>query len=388
MSQMPRLQRGNRAAILLSAGVFFAALLAATSVTAPMAGTTQAAGVAYAKAQIAKYSKTSKLVPAGKPFDATKLQGKTVWYVPSISTVDGIRLLARNLKAALTAAGVKYFECDGKGNALGWNTCMRQAVAQKPDAIVMESITPEAVGASIRAARKAGIQVHVNNITDAATWPWYKDASAQTAFGYAQGARLVADWVIADSNGTANVLVIDVADLSLRKYILAAYRDEFKRHCPKCVVRYAAVPSIAEWPKLQPLTYAELLRNPDVNYVVSVYDSEAHYIIPAVNQAGRSDTVKVAGYNASVEQMQQLKKSQGIFADVGSDHTSVAWAEADQVLRLLAGLPPVRVQASRTRVFTESNINSIDVSIKGFYSGRWYGPTDFKAKYLKLWGLK
>jgi ribose transport system substrate-binding protein len=347
---------------------------------------TSAADITYAKARIAQYSKLPMTVPAGKAFDASVAKGKTVWYIPLVATVAPIQAIATNLKRALATEGVKMQECDGKGSVVGWNGCIQQAVAQKPGAIVLESINPTLVSASIASAKAAGIPVLIDTATDS-TSPWYSNASAQVSYDYTLGSQLVADWIIADSKGKANVLVIDTNDLSLKTAVTKnGYQAEFAKHCSGCTVTVDSVTSSADWGTMvTPLVTSALTKNPAINYVVAEYDPEVPGTITALAQLGKQGSVKVAAFNASLEQMQDLAQKNYVSVEVGSDQNSLGWAEADQVLRVLAGKPPVQREATGTRVFTSSNIGSVSLNTGKFYSGAWYGNS-FEAAYKQLWG--
>jgi ribose transport system substrate-binding protein len=367
-------------------------LTACTATTATSStkstGTTSASDVAYAQARVTQYSKEPTTKPAGTPFDASVDKGKTIWYIPLVATVAPIQAIATNLKRALATEDVKMQECDGKGSVVGWNGCIQQAVAQKPGAIVLESINPSLVSASIASAKAAGIPVLIDTATDSTT-PWYKSATAQVSYDYTLGSQLVADWIIADSKGKAHVLVIDTDDLSLKKAVTQdGYESEFSKHCPGCDVTVDSVTSSADWGTMvTPLVTSALTKDPSINYVVAEYDPEVPGAITALAQLGKQSSVKVAAFNASLEQMQDLKQKSYVSVEVGSDQNSLGWAEADQVLRVLAGKQPVQREATGTRVFTASNIGSLTLNTSSFYSGAWYG-NGFESEYKTLWGLK
>jgi ribose transport system substrate-binding protein len=375
-------------ALAASVLILSACSTAAASSSGTHAGAaTSAADLAYAKARVAQYSKSPSTAPSGTAFDARVDAGKTIWYIPLVATVAPIQAIATNLKRALGVAGVKMQECDGKGSVVGWNGCIQQAVAQKPGAIVLESINPSLVSASVASAKAAGIPVLIDTATDS-TSAWYPSASAQVSYDYTLGSQLVADWIIADSKGKANVLVIDTNDLSLKTAVTKnGYQSEFAKHCSGCAVTVDSVTSSADWGTMvTPLVTSALTKNPSINYVVAEYDPEVPGTITALAQLGKQGSVKVAAFNASLEQMQDLAQKNYVAVEVGSDQNSLGWAEADQVLRVLAGKQPVKLEATGTRVFTPSNIGSVSLNTTNFYSGAWYG-NGFEAAYQKLWGL-
>ncbi len=391
MHNAPRPKRKFVALVILAASALLLTACtstAATSATKSAAATTSAADLSYAASRVSSYSTLPKTEPVGTAFDASVDKGKTVWYIPLVATVAPIQAIAVNLKRALATEGVKMQECDGNGTVVGWNGCIQQAVAQKPGAIVLESINPSLVSASIASAKAAGIPVLIDTATDS-TSTWYPAATAQVSYDYTLGAQLVADWIIADSKGKAHVLVIDTNDLSLKTAVTKnGYEHEFATRCPGCDVTVDSVTSSADWGTMvTPLVTSALTKDPSIDYVVAEYDPEVPGAITALAQLGKQGTVKVAAYNASLEQMQDLAQKDYVSVEVGSNQDSLGWAEADQVLRVLAGKKPVQSEATGTRVFTSANIGSVKLNTTDFYSGAWYGSS-FEAAYKKLWGLK
>lgn len=387
----------------LRRGVYVALLSAAVAATTTACGSSggssgtpsqgakgAATSLAYANGQLAKYAAPVNVVPSGASFDASKLAGKTVWEIDLISTVPAIESVHGDITKAFAAAHVKVQQCDGQGTPVGWNACMQKAIAQKPAAMVLLSISPDTVSASLRAARAAKIPVFLDASFDSSA-PLYPLATAQTSYDYTLGARLAADWIIAKSRASAHVLVIDTSDLSLKQAVTQdGYVHEFATHCPSCKVTVGAVSSIASWATdVTPLVVSELTRDPSINYIVAEYDAQAHYVAPALAQLGLSTKVKIAAYNADLEQMQAMASgSQPIGVDVGSDQDSIAWAIADQALRVMAGHPAGPKENTGTRVFTQSNAKGLPLNLAAFFGGVWYGSNSFEAAYRKLWHVQ
>ena len=53
-------------------------------------------------------------------------------------------------------------------------------------------------------------------------------------------------------------------------------------------------------------------------------------------------------------------------------------------LRILAGVTPVKDEKIPLRTFDRTNIGTVDLNAS---DATWYGPTDYKAEYKKLWGI-
>jgi ribose transport system substrate-binding protein len=71
---------------------------------------------------------------------------------------------------------------------------------------------------------------------------------------------------------------------------------------------------------------------------------------------------------------------------MGLDYPYRGWAIADEVMRMMLGQPPV-LERIPQRLFTKENIGSLKLTPAAEASGEWFGSTDFKAMFTKLWGL-
>ena len=83
--------------------------------------------------------------------------------------------------------------------------------------------------------------------------------------------------------------------------------------------------------------------------------------------------------------MDRLKQpGDPLAADVGSPLGWSGYAIADNGLRILAGVTPVKDEKIPLRTFDRTNIGTVDLNAS---DATWYGPTDYKVEYKKLWGI-
>jgi ribose transport system substrate-binding protein len=323
----------------------------------------------------------------GPAFDAKKAAGKTVWYIETDGSIPILQTISNQMKQALTTVGVHLQVCDGKGEPTQWKACADDAVARHANAIIVESFPPQDISSSLQHAKAAGIPVINGNNTDP-TGPLSPGTDANVAFQYSTSGKLTADWVIADSNGKANVLVLATSDVPNSSAVVNnGYLAEFKAKCPGCTVTTKDVP-IAQWATaLGPLTQSTLTANPKIDYIIPAYDGMSTFVDPAVQAAGKSSTVKVATFNADLQPMQQMAKHNLIYVDVGSHNTYEGWAYADQALRMMTGTKPVPNELVPIRVFTRDNVGSLQLTQAATDSGEWFGPATYVAEYKKLWGV-
>jgi ribose transport system substrate-binding protein len=343
--------------------------------------------VQAAKAAYEAYLGPVSWRPVGPPFDARKAAGKTVWYIGTDMSIPILQTIAGQLKQALATVGVHLQICDGKGEPSQWNACANDAVDRHADAIIVESFPPQLIAGPLAHAKAAGIPVINGNNTDP-TGPLAPGTDANVAFQYSKSGRLTADWVIADSNGKANVLVIATSDVPNSSALVNnGYLAEFKARCPGCTVTTKEIP-ISQWSTgLGPLTQSSLTANPNIDYVIPAYDGMSTFVDPAIQSAGKAGSVKVATFNADLQPMQQMARHNLIYVDVGSDNTYEGWAYADQALRLMTGTKPVPNEFVPIRVFTRDNVTGLQLTQSAVNSGVWFGPPTYVAEYKRLWGV-
>src|SRR5262249_47185912 len=141
----------------------------------------------------------------------------------------------------------------------------------------------------------------------------------------------------------------------------------------------------ADWgTKMQSSVQSALLKDPNANYVIPLYDSASQFVVPAIISAGRSGKVKVASYNGTPFVLQMIQQNKGVGMDVAESLHWIAYATLDQALRLMTGGKPLKSVETPIRVFTASNVSQAGKPPKadtGFGNAYVNG-------YAKLWGLK
>ena len=315
----------------------------------------------------------------------TGLKGKTVYFVPATYQVPVFQALQGSLESALAKAGVKLEVCDGKSNPANMASCIQQGIDAKAGAIITGSIPEELVPNAFKSARAAKIPV-VNLMTaPAGEGDPQQIAYLTPAYIALQG--LSANWVIADSNAAANVLYIEITDtpattIWAEQGALATYA----KACPACKVTVIKA-NTGQFDKLPSLVTSELTKNPAISYVQTEVDFAVQPTVEGL-QAANATSAKIASMDGVLATMQMLKAGQFVHSEIGFNSDALAWYAADDALRMMAGQPAnINVSFPYQRMFTAANIGELNLTPEGEKSGEWYGPTDYRDGFLKLWGL-
>jgi len=346
-----------------------------------------AAGVAQAKKLVAQYEQPPKWAPPGKPFDASKAKGKSIWYVSLSLSIPFEQYMLKGIQEGAATVGAKGVGFDGKFSAAEGARGIEQAIQSKASVIMVGGFEPSLVGPALADAKKAGIPVIMANVQDPgparSDYPPAVKGFATHSFSWP--GKVEADFVTADSNGTANVLFLSTSDLPhITSPMKDAFINELKRVCPNCKVKVIDVPS-SQWNQLQTKTPSLIRANPDANYIVPDFDGMVIFTLPGVHSAGAQGKVKIVSFNATPSVMKALKNHDVVVGETGGPNLLQGWAFADQALRVAAGYPPLPDIGIKDRLFTADNINSINL---GAEESTWYGEGDYAAAYKKLWGVK
>lgn len=330
---------------------------------------------------------TTYPVPTDPITGVDGVKGKTVYYIPITQQSPQFAVTQAALKAAFGKLGVTLQVCNGNATPTGISACLDQATKAKAGAIVTDAIPYVIAANAFAAAEAAGIPVLNTNQTADTAHP----AGAKLGYIYAPGADqmvAVADWIINDSQGKADVVINQSTDGPSPVAFVAAAKDEFAQQCPACKVTINEISS-ANFALIPSSTSSALLKNPNAKYVVSEFDQYLQPTLGGVQQAGRIAAVKGVSGAAQLAGLQMLKNKNFLYASVGQASAYQGWADADAVLRMMTGttgdkLPQYTIPV---RLFTRDNIGEVPLTSAAEASGEWFGPADYPDSFVKLWGL-
>lgn len=320
--------------------------------------------------------------------DKEPAQGKKVVYISVLRGIPFSQGLIGGFEDAMEASGNEAKVVDANGSVREGARFVQQAIDQNADAIVIQSIDSKALRAPLTDAKKAGIPVIALFENDPRT-PTSDEQEigvfGHVSFDYTKAGRLQSDWVIADSGGDANAVIIQSPDSGVAKPQVKGNTSEFEKLCPDSCEYEVKDVLQADWSTRIPTLTSTILKDPTVNYIMPIYDGMATYVTSEVATAGAQDRVKVTSINAAQPQMKQLAGGDIIGALVGQPLDWLGWAIADQTLRALSDAEPVADEEVPLRVFTEDNVQSLDLEAE---QSEWFGDTDYQGEYKKLWGLE
>lgn len=341
-------------------------------------------GVEHAKARIAQYQQVPDFVPPGPPFDArTCMEDKTIFSVPVSNTIPFAQTIEDSMSAIAEEIGFEFIVWENQGSPTQHVQGMDRATNLKVDLIdLLGGTDPRVLSPQVDAARAAGIEVvtsHYSGLEQ--TVP--DNLSGNVPIDYYLGGQLLADWVIAKTEGDADVLVVVSRDGFSTEPLETGIVNEFEEHCPNCNVEVVDVP-IRDWAtKIQSAVQNEILANPQLDYVIPIYDSMSQFVVPAITITGTQDRVKIATFNGTPFVIGMIQDGQ-VEMDIGENLDWVGHAILDAEMRMLCGLEPVEDPKVPFYIFDESNAASAGTPPQ---SSVGYGDAYING-YRELWGLQ
>jgi ribose transport system substrate-binding protein len=194
----------------------------------------------------------------------------------------------------------------------------------------------------------------------------------------------MADWAIVQSNGKLNALVINSPEIYTAASIVGVFKSEMQHWCPQtCKMTVVDVP-LADWAtKIQSSVQTALLRDPSINYVMPLFDSENEFVIPGITAAHRANNLHIVSYNGTPSALQTMQKGTIVAADLGESLNWKGFNGIDQALRVLLHMKPAAAGMSPLRLWTKANVASAG-NPPTATSG--YG-TSYLSGFEKLWQL-
>ncbi|EFC84281.1 hypothetical protein FrEUN1fDRAFT_2581 [Parafrankia sp. EUN1f] len=347
-------------------------------------GASTAAGDLAAKVTELSNPRKTLPIPTDEVEGIDKLRGKTVYYIPITQQAPALTVTARALTSALSSAGVDVHVCNGNSNPSDITSCVNQATGAGAAAIITDAIPYALAGNALGAAQSKGIPVLITNQIPDSAHP------ASDRLGYIEGAgkaqqRAIADWIIVDSGGKANVVINGSTDSPSTQAYVAAAQEEYKAHCPDCEVKVNKISS-ANFSLIASSTSSAILTTPGVGYVVSEFEQYLQPTLNGVQQSGKASSIRGAAGSAQITGLQMLASGKFLHVDSGQANVFQGWVDADAAIRMMLGLPLPEYEIP-IRLFTRDNVKDITVSSEAEATGEWFGPTDFPAKFRALWGL-
>lgn len=340
--------------------------------------------VAEAQQLIDEAREPLEFQPPGPSLDAAELEGRSILIVSVDQRVPTLASAAEVMQEAAQAAGVGISVFDAQSDVARMQQGIEQAMRQDDAAILLGIPIALVEGALESAAEAEFPTVSVLNNEPLADDPGQgagEHVYATTAPSYFKGGQLVAAKAIVDTDAQANVVIFNTTEITPSAPTVEGMRSLLDR-CDECEVTENDTP-LAEWATaLTPKAVSEAQRNPDVNYMLPIFDGMGIFVHAGVRQAGAADRISVASFNGTPAALQLVLDEESFTADPGQPNGWLGWHAVDQAMRGMLGLEPGDPEIP-LRFFDAENLEGVDVDDLD----EPYGDPDYRAGFRELWGV-
>lgn len=337
--------------------------------------------VDHARAVVAKLSgpQTEWTGPASAP---KPLPGMKLVYLSGDENNDICRLYGVFMKEAASHLGWPVTIIDGKGSPTGWIDGLTQAIALKPNGIAMC-----ADAASLQGPIQEGLKQGITFIgLHAAATPgphpeinlFFNISEAPEAIG-----PLEADVAIAESGGTARVVVITHNEYAIAKSKSDATAAEVQR-CGGCkLLEIANFPASAASDRMPGLMTGWVQRYGLPLYVTSVGDNDFDFAVPALRAGGVPvEQVRLIGADGNRSAYGRIRDGEQYqTVTVAEPFELQAYEAVDQFNRAFNKQPPSDFIQPPFLV-THANVDTEGGDKDMFLPGN-----NYKQRYLQIWGV-
>jgi ribose transport system substrate-binding protein len=338
--------------------------------------------VEAAKAAVAKYVglQTEWLGPTSAPKPQS---GKKIVYLSGDENIDTSHEYGVFMQEAGRHLGWDVTVIDGKGSPTSWLAAFNQAIALKPDGIAIFA-DAASLQDPIKKANAQGITViglHATALPGA--------VPELGVFFNIQGdprnvGKAEAEWAIADSNGTARVVILTHNEYKIAETKSTATKEMIEK-CSGCkVLEYVNSPASQADQRMAQLTTSWVQRFGPPMYVTSVGDNDFDFAVPVLRTGGiQPGQVKLIGADGTRSAYDRLHKGKSYQEMTVSEPVELqAYQAIDEFNRAFNGEKPSGF-VQPPYVVTTANVNA-----EGGNKNVFLPSNDYKAHYLANWGVK
>jgi ribose transport system substrate-binding protein len=273
----------------------------------------------------------------------------------------GVSLLTRthpfyqDLEAGLQQAandyGFKLLVTAGEFDVARQKDQIQDYIVQKVNAIVVSPCDSKSIGTSIKAANDAGIPVFTADIACLAD-----DARVVThvASDNVEGGRLAARAVAEAIGSAGKVAIIDHPEVESVIQRVKGFEEEIANYPGITVVAKLSGHGVKD--QAFRTTEDVLQAHPDVTAVFGINDDSALGALAAVEKAGKTDKVKIIGFDAVPEAREAIKAGK-IYADVIQQPLQIGQKTMAAIKTYLAGGVTEPVVLIPCALFTTADAN-------------------------------
>lgn len=313
-------------------------------------------------------------------------KSKSVVFVSLTQNSSGNADSARGVEEAAKVLGWKFSLIDGRGTATGGADALNQAIALKPDGIVLGSVSIENNKAALKQAADAGIVIVGWHATDKPGPIAEPKVFTNVSTDPYEIAHMAGLYAVAHSDGKAGAEVI-----SDRQYPIVVTKtngiEDAIKACAGCTLLSEDNGPFGEVPQRTPaLTNALLQRFGDkLGYMLTFNDVYFDFVVPTLRGAGidpGKPPYLISAGDGSVSAYQRIRDGKYQIATVPEPAMMQGWQVADELNRAFTGQPPSGYE-TKVHLVTKDNVDA-----DGGDKNRFEPSNGYRDHYKTIWGVQ
>lgn len=318
------------------------------------------------------------------PTTGPRLQGnKRIIFIASDMKNGGVLGVIDGMKEATAVTGWTFDVLDGAGSVSQQLAALNQAIARKPDAIVIGGWNPNIAKIPFNKAHKQGISlVAWHAMPEAGPIEKYHIFYNVTSDSE-QIARLSAQLAIAHSEGKAQIVILtdSLYEIALRK---AQVMKEVIEQCKECkVLEFIDTPLVDTPTRMPSLTFSLLQKYGDsLQYALGINDLYFDFMAPSLRAANQEKPYNISAGDGSVSAYQRIRNGNYQLATIPEPLNLQGWQLVDELNRAFSNAPPSGYITPAHLVIKE-NI-SLDGGDKNLYDPQ----NGYREVYKGIWGVR
>ena len=309
---------------------------------------------------------------------------KTIICVSSDSRNGGVKGVADGLAEAAKAIGWNFRVIDGRGEVEGRGQALGQAIALKPQGIVINGFDAKEQQTLADQANSQGITLvgwHAGPIPGPLEKPKLFVNVTTPAEETAQAAAYLA---IANSDGKAGVVIFTDSAFTIALAKSNAMAELIKQ-CKTCQLLETRIQSLGSATKDMPQVTASLLQKYGKKWTYSLGINDLYFdgMVPALTAAGINPTGQLFNISAgdgSASAYQRVRSNQYQYATIPEPLNLQGWQLTDELNRAFAGEKPTGF-TSPVHIVTHEN-----VEFDGGKNSLFDPDNGYRDQYKKIWG--
>ena len=343
------------------------------------AGSDSAGGadIAAAKAYQAQFLGSPTSIGISTPLKSKPAAGKLL--VGLDSGLGSATVLAKYWAQAAADAGWTYKNLISGATPTAQQAAMSSAIQLNPAGILTSGIPEATISTQLALAKQKGIWVNTSASTDPPSGAMF-DTSIANPAQLAQWGKMVAAYVVVQSNGKANVEDFSLPVFPILLDFDTAFIAALKEWCPDCKVTQNPQQASAIGTTTPSAVVSTVTRNPSTNWLIFDLGDLATGVNSALAAAGLHG-LHIGGLTADTPNIAALKNGT---QDVWTAYSLpiVAYRQVDSFARKFEGMATLNA-ALPTQLMTQQNVNSLVEDSQGNY----VGVANYRSQFMTLWHI-